>query len=362
MSFEIELTGGPFIFERYKCTVEAVLPVPKEEWDSFSQNDGENEEWLPRILSGSLASMYIDPQQTHHCVMVVGEGQNDGILCYTEGDGYVGSGYVPNGRMVAIAERYPHLQDYCIRMAQLADQYVNAALTNQTDGAFSFSADQLRQDAKAPHFDEWMFYQMLMERPEIRSVATEGENYHLKIAPLFQKQDASRQLRELSSKELTIMCAKHILWRDDLGGERADFSNCRITDANLSRLDLSECRFDGAVLERVIMTGTDLRNSSFRGALLKDCEGQRMAANHADFTEARFLGGKYHEASMEYCRMVDTLFDGCDMSEADLFKSCIQDAVFRIPDPEYLDLDLTVTNLKQWQSDNEPTQNYEVEM
>lgn len=362
MSFEIALTGRPFIYERYKCTVEAVLPIPKEEWDSFLQNDGEDDEWLPRILSGSLPSMYIDPQQMYHCVMLVGDGQNDGILCYTEGDGYVSSGYIPNGRLIANTSAYPSLQDFSNRMGQLANRFVDLALNKQKDGKYSFSAAQLRQRAGNLNLDETLFTQMMLERKEIRSLETDGEFYHVGIAPIFQKQDDRQQLRKLSTRELDILCAKHTLWLNDLGGEKADFSGCRIKGVNLSHRDLTGCCFDHAVLENVQLTGTNLQHASFCGAFLKDCLGERMLANHADFSEAKFMGGRYNESSMEYSNLMDALFNGCEMGEADLYKSCIENAIFVIPDAQSLDLDVAIPDWEEWQSSYAPKPDCEVEM
>ena len=43
------------------------------------------------------------------------------------------------------------------------------------------------------------------------------------ISEPYLRQEDEENLRRLNSEEVEIICAKHILWLHDAGGEQADF-------------------------------------------------------------------------------------------------------------------------------------------
>ena len=113
---------------------------------------------------------------------------------------------------------------------------------------------------------------MLSERPEIAEVDYDYENDTVSVALADEhiRFTDENGMRYLTEQDIEIMCAKHILWLNDEGGEQADFSNCVIRGMDLSRRNLNQAIFDGAKISNTQLYSAELCYASCVGTKLED--------------------------------------------------------------------------------------------
>ena len=80
-------------FKLNDCIIEQIIHLGADEFDMFSKNMIKDYEFI----KDSKDHMYIDENGIFHCILVVGEGKQDGILIEAEGYSYARySAFLPN--------------------------------------------------------------------------------------------------------------------------------------------------------------------------------------------------------------------------------------------------------------------------
>ena len=80
-------------FQLNDCIIEQIIHLEASEFDMFSKNMLKDYEFI----KNSKEQMYIDGNGIFHCILVVGEGKQDGILIEAEGYDYARySAFLPN--------------------------------------------------------------------------------------------------------------------------------------------------------------------------------------------------------------------------------------------------------------------------
>lgn len=105
----------------------------------------------------------------------------------------------------------------------------------------------------------------------------------------------------MTQEELAAVLAKHKLWLEEKGGERANLYG--------AKLDFTD--MDGVNLCGASLNATNLHRASFRTADLcgVDFNGANLYA--VDFTRANLYGASFYDASL-----TRTKFNGADLSNA----------------------------------------------
>ena len=93
--------------------------------------------------------------------------------------------------------RYPSLRDFCVQMDGLVEKYVQQAVAEQEDGAFTLpysdvdaEVEQRVYDEDMVNFDRQLFLDMLSECPEFDEVEITENEIYLTIAPEFVQKQA----------------------------------------------------------------------------------------------------------------------------------------------------------------------------
>ena len=155
------------------------------------------------------------------CLLLVGEGHKDGFIIDTQGYDYARyTAHIPNAKQLAVAVRYPSLENAVRETALAADTAVQKAIESG-DKEYGVNIDELRNQFRGAGFSEGLLYAAPKDRPEIESVDFDGEYIRCTVRDDYVRQTDPR--RALTQEEADIMLAKHILWLNDAGGIQADF-------------------------------------------------------------------------------------------------------------------------------------------
>ncbi|MEA5143415.1 MAG: DUF6329 domain-containing protein [Oscillibacter sp.] len=184
---------------------EAVLQKPMRDYNFIQEN---------------MEQMHCDSKGVYHCLLLSGEGRNDGLLVESEGYGYCRyASYVPN----ISALTSPALQHLNELMTATADYIVTTGTQNTTEGNWIISFDELAQQTGFEHDFNSMdtMLDMLHEREEVANVEL-GDNgidvcYYLNFCPQYgghPEEAEPEQLPEAPSPVSRLKDLLHLHWED----------------------------------------------------------------------------------------------------------------------------------------------------
>lgn len=228
--------------------------------------------------------MFIDSANTAHCLMVLCVDSDDGILVNSEGYGYA---------------RYFAYVPYARQIAAMI-QYP------QIKGAVD---------------------KMLSEQ----AAADNAGNYRI-----------------LSDEEISVMCAKHILWLCDAGGEQADFSNCLLERRDFIHKNLNGAVFKNAKIVDTAFYDAELCFASFEGAKIDSCSFLECTAEEAIFKDALFVSTELDRGKYAHSNFANAVFRDCTLQGANLANCCIDNTDFGDTDTGAANLKNTSENEEEW--------------
>ena len=142
------------------------------------------------------------------------------------------------------------------------------------------------------------------------------------VAPEYQRKliDES-QYRELTSEDVDIMLAKHMLYMRDAGGEHANFSGCLIKNKGLSHAVFNGAIISNAAFVDCDFTEADLNFVTAHGTKFINCDMENIYGDEADFSYAQFTScdlqhsltthANYTGADFYQCNVEGMLLQGC---------------------------------------------------
>lgn len=339
---KIEFSRIPLEQRTQEFTIEDVVKLSTEEFANFCNHMNEDYDFI----SKNSDKYRVDESGIARCLLVVGKGQEDGILVISEGYSYPRhTAYLPYAKAIVQQEKYPSLTKLNKNMVEAVDEQVEKALRYQKQGQYSFPESELYD--KEP-FNMDVFISMLAERPEINMAGQDDDIVRIVVAPKFAYEEDDSHLRELTQKEFELMYAKHLLWLDNGSGEQADFSNCLLRSIEMSNRWLENAIFDGAKIVDSGMVNTNCSNASFRGARIIKSDCMDLTATGADFSEAKISNCIFIRADMAESNFTKTAFWDCDFDNSVLRESCIEKTKFHRTDIEDCDTTDCVYDEQEW--------------
>lgn len=166
--------------EAEKCTVEDVVELPSDTFDYFKEHLLVDADFLKE----HSAAMFYEKDGVH-ALLVLGEGQNDGILIDAQGYSYArNTAFVPNARQLLQAE-----------IKQLANYIVREGTEYTEDGKWSNTYEELYNHFGSVVSDTNGTGQLLKEELEQRDEVAECVlcedcieiGYHLEHCPACQQ-------------------------------------------------------------------------------------------------------------------------------------------------------------------------------
>ena len=166
--------------------------------------------------------------------------------------------------------------------------------------------------------------------PEIAEVDYDYENDPVSVALADEHIRFTDEsgMRYLTEQDIEVMCAKHILWLNDEGGEQADFSNCVIRGMDLSRRNLNQAIFDGAKISNTQLYSAELCYASCVGTKFYNCYATDLTAEEASFKGAEFIGTELGRSVFTHSNFTDARFRNCEVYSCSLDGSCIEGTDF----------------------------------
>ena len=155
---------------------------------------------------------------------------------------------------------------------------------------------------------------MMMERPEFDDIEENCGELFINI----KSQYLHNQMRELTQQEVDVICAKHVLWLNDAGGERANFQNCYLNNLNLYGRDLSNSYCEGAQFENCDMHSTDFSNAEMESARFDNCYMQDIFANKTNFIQADFIGCDISNSVVCDSILTSATMQNCDVDNTEI--------------------------------------------
>lgn len=333
-------------FEPSECEIEKVIHLSDSDFARFQQTLLDNYDFLREHAD----LMRVEGSVTH-CLLVVGESFEDGILVNSEGSDYARyAAYFPNAKSYLLTHGQTQqveqvkapveaaspsavggvsaaLLAYGKKMDKLLDLVIYQALECHDQSTYIISLAEYQDPSVRDPFDEELFIAMLQERPEIvdMDVGDNGEVMVTLSLEAITAHDLSK-IRVLTQDEVEVMYAKHILFNHGEGGEKADFSGCRLTNLDLRHMQLNGADFTGALLENVRLTDSGLCFGVFRDAKLVGCNLNSVIAEEADFCGATFIDCKMKNGIYTHSNFAHTSFQDTDLWMSSFADCCIENS------------------------------------
>lgn len=339
---KIEFSRIPLEQRTQEFTIEDVVKLSTEEFANFCNHMNEDYDFI----SKNSDKYRVDESGIARCLLVVGKGQEDGILVISEGYSYPRhTAYLPYAKAIVQQEKYPSLTKLNKNMVEAVDEQVEKALRYQKQGQYSFPESELYD--KEP-FNMDVFISMLAERPEINMSGQDDDIVRIVVAPKFAYEEDDSHLKVITQKEFELMSAKHLLWLENGLGEQADFSNCLLRDLEMSDRWLENMIFDNAKIIDSRMNGANVNASSFKGTRIIKTECMEMTAIDSDFTGAKFSNCDLSRADMTSSNLTKTAFWDCHFYNSVLRESCLEKTKFHRTDIEDCDTTDCVYDEQEW--------------
>ena len=359
-------------FEPSECEIEKVIHLSDSDFARFQQTLLDNYDFLHE----NADLMRVEDGVTH-CLLVVGETFEDGILVNSEGSDYARyAAYFPNAksflltqgqiRQVVQAEAPAEaaspsavggvsaaLLAYGEKMNRLVDLAIFQALECHDQSTYIISPSELQDTSVRDPFDVELFIAMLKERPEIVDMDV-GDNGEVMVTLSLEsiiEHDLSK-MRVLTQDDVEIMYAKHILFNHDEGGEKADFSGCRLTNLDMRHMQLNGADFTGALLEGVRMNDAGLCFCTFRDAKLVGCNLNGAVAEESDFCGATFTECKMRNGIYTHSNFAHTSFQDTDLWMSSFASCCIENSSIMDTETEGVNLSGTSEDEESWVNDS----------
>ncbi len=342
---KIEFSRIPLEQRTQEFTIEDVVKLSTEEFANFCNHMNEDYDFI----SKNSDKYRVDESGIARCLLVVGKGQEDGILVISEGYSYPRhTAYLPYAKTITLMDKHPSLTKLNKNMVEAVDEQVEKALRYQKQGQYSFPESELYD--KEP-FNMDVFISMLAERPEINMSGQDDDIVRIVVAPKFAYEEDDSHLREITQKEFELMYAKHLLWLENGLGEQADFSNCLLRDLEMSDRWLENMIFDNAKIIDSRMNGANVNASSFKGTRIIKTECMEMTAIDAEFTSAKVSNCDLTHVDMTSSNLTKTAFWDCDLYNTVLRESCLEKTEFHRTDIEDCDTTDCVYDEQEWMAE-----------
>ena len=325
MIIQAELECKRTDFRTQSCSIDKVVELSSAEYAEFLLNPFDSYSFIDEFNAEN--HKYKDNSQP--CLLVLGEHENDGILIDPQGYNYARySAYIPNARSLVNQEQYPSLNAYENEMRSKVDKYVQKAVDGQIDCQYSIDLNEIQRQFEGCGFSEELFTEMLSDRPEFEDIEVVDGYCVVTIAEPYLRQEDEQSLRKLTAEEVEIMCAKHILWLHDAGGEQADFSGCLLADLDLSRKNLMNAVFNGAKLSNVNLGSAELCFSVFNDAKIYNCDLTDVIAEETEFNHAECIGSDFDRSIFTHSDLTGAKFRDCSMNNGSIQNCCLDKAEF----------------------------------
>ena len=187
----IELIETIAVFERKptrlqhkKCVIEKVVELSQEEYWQFYNNLLDDQTFIEE----NKDCMYQDEHGTMHCLLVMGENMEDGVLVESEGLSYARyAAVLPNARLLWNMEQHPVLKTQYENALSMYDYCAEKALSDHQDGVCRILVDDVLTEDARRYLSSIVLEDMLQENPDFENVELIDDELFITIAKQTQE-------------------------------------------------------------------------------------------------------------------------------------------------------------------------------
>ena len=129
--------------ETEPCLVETAIMLSQSDFNYFKTHLLEDQEFI----KNNIDKMGYSQDGTRHCILVLSEGSNDGVLVDSQGSNYARYiAFMPNAKTLYNLDRYLDLSNYVDDMTKFADFCADRILKGQDDGRFVLSLSSMKHE------------------------------------------------------------------------------------------------------------------------------------------------------------------------------------------------------------------------
>jgi uncharacterized protein YjbI with pentapeptide repeats len=307
--------------EESKCSIEKVIELSESKFASFRANLLNEYDFI----KDNADLMYEGPDGITRCILVLGEGTDDGILINSEGSAYGRyTAFVPYARTLESQIDRP----ICIKnmerdLTKYADEFL-AHYADAEEKELLISDDDILNGFEMNERNLHLFKEVLSERNEIAHLENTIGGFSVEFSDTFihGKIAETAPRRLLSYNELFVMQAKHILFmHGEPGGEKADFTDMDLMDLSFSCAHFSGAIFKGAKIDRCDMKDGVFACCDFRKAIFIEADAAKAIFSESDCEDAVFSSCDLHSSFFQGSNLKNTEFDNCAMGYSDISES-----------------------------------------
>lgn len=208
----------PSDFDLRSFEVSKTIRLPAEVFEDVLKNPMREYPFIQE----NIEQMNCDSNGVYHCLLLTGEGRNDGLLVESEGYGYCRyASYVPD----ISALTSPALQQFDQKLTETVDYIVTTGTQNTTEGNWIISFDELeKQTGINLEFNDGIcnvLVDMLHEREPVADVEL-NENaidvcYYLDFCPQYGGHPEAAEPEQLPESTEPVSRLKdllHLHWED----------------------------------------------------------------------------------------------------------------------------------------------------
>ncbi|HPE94768.1 MAG TPA: DUF6329 domain-containing protein [Bacillota bacterium] len=138
--------------------IDAVVSLQEEQYHKFTQNLLTDYDFI----HDNIDNMYVDRQDASHCLIVLGDGENDGILVDSQGSNYA--------RYVSFL---PNARDFIQKNIQtMADEIIREGTAQTKNGSFVLGFDELSERFDTPILRDNYFGEAILAELKTRDSLT----------------------------------------------------------------------------------------------------------------------------------------------------------------------------------------------
>ena len=341
--------------ETEPCYVETAITLSQYDFNYFKTHLLEDQEFI----KNNIDKMGYSQDGTRHCILVLSEGSNDGVLVDSQGSNYARYiAFMSNAKTLYNLDRYLDLSNYVDDMTKFADFCADRILKGQDDGRFVLSLSSMKHEYGLHSLDAELIVNMLSSREEFEILDFYDNKVTVKVNDDFAIKSNSN-LGIMSNDEIKIALAKHLLWlNDEYGGVQLDLRNKYIEGFDFSRQDLSSAVLNGSRFVNCDFYKATLCFTEACGTCFNDCQLHDVTVEEGNFYQAEFRDcnmerGMYTHSNFHKAKFVQSGISGMNFTNA-----CVAEVSWINTDTTNATMKNTVDAIEKWDGD---TPHYDME-
>lgn len=223
------------------CEIEKIIEVSQSEFALLYKNPLRKFDFIAENKEG----LACDENGVNHCLLVLGEGSDDGILICSEGYDYARySAHIPNARQVVFMEqRYNCLQDLESWLTKTADGVVSDALAYDGEGVFRVLMDDLIEEYNFDTQYANLLAEMLCEHSAVNNAEVIDDEIMISVNRQEKKQETQPEKLPFSHDRTAQLLDNALDWigTQENGGE---LYNTLVERLHMSDEEIKAAGFD----------------------------------------------------------------------------------------------------------------------